>query len=209
MARLNRFTKLGPTQHKILMWLGEINALQNAPLRYDVAVKKAKLDVLRPDYRPTDSRATLRYVDEWRRQLLSASRQRNRVLATTGLLNAMDEVNGIISVTSGQIKVRWSAEKFLGHSPTRSESAILSDALAKLKGYGLVTLIDGTRGEGKKSRVRFIRLTPSGVERCKKFYEGLIEDRWAALLADFDRQTKMQQLALGLYEDDETSSLTR
>ena len=192
------------------MWLGKVNGLENAPLWPEFAAKKAKLDILRPDYMGIyqDGRATLAYVDEWRRQLLSADRQKRRLSLAGSLSEYTDEVADIAAVAGGRIKVRWTAEKFLGRPPTRSESAILSDALAKLEKYGLVTLIDSTRGEGKKSRVRFIRLTPSGVERCKRAYEGIMEIKWEALLDDFDRQAKLHQMALGLYEDEEISSLT-
>lgn len=210
MARLDRFTKLGKTQHEILMWLGKANGLEGAPLWPEVAAKKAKLDFFRPDYRSDyqSRKATLSYVDEWMRQLLSAGRKQRRLSLTRSLSEYADEVADIAATTAGRLKVRWTAEKFLGRSPTRSESAILSDALAKLEKYGLVTLIDGTRGEGKKSRVRFIRLTSSGVERCKRVYEGVIETKWEALLDDFDRQAKVHQMALGIYEDEESSSLT-
>lgn len=185
------------------MWLGKANGVEG---RLGPVIQHKKMLLSLFGYRSgldstLGSLAMRDYVDALTRQRSSAYRQLYSSLIAGGTHGG----EAMAAIAGGEIKIRWTAEKFLGHPPTRSESAILSDALAKLEKYGLVTLIDGTRGEGKKSRARFIRLTSSGVERCKSFYEGVIDDDLAELSA---YETKRHLMSLGIYEDEESSSLT-
>lgn len=157
--------KLGMTQRAILLWLGKLNGLE-ADVRAEsstqrlLTIRSGGLHGAISSQNAT--KHTLRHLEQLQ---VTARRQRSR--------NADKE--DVDAAFNGRIDVRWTAEAFLGHPPTRSESATLSEALTKLQRRGFLRIRDGTRGEGAKRRARFVRLTPTGVAVCKNFFAETVQ----------------------------------
>lgn len=56
--------------------------------------------------------------------------------------------------------VPWSVERFLGHPPSRSESATISKSLRDLEGRGLLEI---HRKRGKRQRASHVSITAAGA----------------------------------------------
>ena len=171
--------KLGPKQLEVLLWIGARYGLQahakiSSPLQHHTGSVRLR-----------DAEALASAVHTLQAQRLKAVRALNSKNGDPEKLNAL---------RSGRPDILWSAEAFLGRPPTRSESAILSDSLAKLQKRGLVYLTDGTRGEGKKSRVRFVRLTTMGVDIAARMFTEQVRADDEAFLEQQERRAELARL---------------
>lgn len=115
-------------------------------------------------------------------------------LMVTGCNGSVDAKRHIKMLS--QKGAAWSAKRFYGDAPTKTQTVSLSKALHRLETRGLVVLFDASGGTGNKSRTTHVKLTRAGEEAAKALLmsKGLSERELVKQTPEYARRRELWNL---------------